>query len=199
MKRRINLYKDSGPQAGFDKNSLTGNAIIVMAVIFVVLLFGLGLKFYADSKKQYLASLKAEQNEIESQVQALQSKFTSQQVSPDIKAEQDRIKNQIMSRRTLMSLLDQIEPEQAVSFSSYMYALSDASLADSWLTRFSIDMDQKTFSMLGEAAAGPDVSVMLEEIGKTKPFSGMAVGSLNVETNDSGVRFQAVAELNVNE
>lgn len=199
MKKRINLYQDTGPKAGFDKNSLTGSAIIVIAIVAMVLLSGLGLKFYVDGKKEHLASLKAEQKQLESQVQALQAKFTNTQINPVIKAEQDRLKQQIIARRTLMSLLDQIEPEQTVSFSSYMHALADASQKDSWLTSFSIDMESKAFKASGEATEGPYVSLMLEEIGKTSSFRGMTVGALNVETAASGVRFQAVAELKVNE
>ncbi|MGH1462358.1 MAG: hypothetical protein ACRBB6_10000 [Neptuniibacter sp.] len=199
MKKRINLFRGSDSKSGFDKNSLTGSTLIVLAVIGIVLSAGLGLKLLVNSEKEQLASLRAEQKEIELKVQDLQSKFTNLKVSTDLKAEQDRIRNQILSRRTLMSLLDQIDAKQTVSFSSYMQALADASLANSWLTNFSLDIEKQAFNLAGEATAGPNVSEMLVEIGKTKPFSGIAISSLDVKSTDRGVQFQALAELRDNE
>ncbi len=199
MKQRINLFQVSQKSTSFDKNSLSGNAVIAVVVIGVVLVLGLGLKFFADTKQAELANLKTEKRNVEAQVQALQKKFSSQTVSVDLQAEIKRLKGQIDSRGDLMSLLDQIDPEQTYSFSAYLLALAESSEADSWLTDFSINTKDRSFLITGGAANGPAVSSMLESIAKTTPFADMAVTSLEVQSEGSNVRFQAEAELSVNE
>jgi hypothetical protein len=199
VKKRINLYRESGKKTSFDKNSLNGTAIIISGVIVAVLLAGVGLRTYVESQKAYLESVRAEKNDIEVQVQTLQARFASQQVNPELTAEQERIRHQIASRRVLLSLLDQIEPAQGLGFSAYMRALSEASLEGSWLTGFSINMAERFLTLKGAALSGPEISLMLEEIGNTRAFSGMSVSGLEVQSAEGNVLFQATAELKVNE
>ena len=199
MKQRINLYRDTNTATSFDRNSLFGSVIIVIAVIGIVFLSGLGLKLFDESQKSDLAQLKATKANQDAEVQMLQEKFSSQTVSSDLQAEIERIKNQINSRKDLMSLLDQIDPQQALSFSSYLSALAESSRSESWLNSFSINTSDRSFTIVGGAVNGPAVSSLLEAIAKTTPFSDMAVTALEVESVDSGVQFQAEAELSVND
>ena len=199
MKQRINLYRVTKQSVSFDKNSLSGNAIIVSAVIGLVFIVGMGLKFLDGNNKAELANLETEKRNVEAQVQLLQQKYSSQSVSPDLKTEIGRVKEQIESRNDLMSLLDQIDPEQTFSFSSYLTALSESSRPGSWLNNFIINTNEHSFQVEGGAIDGPAVSSMLEAIAKTTPFTDMVVNALEVKSEDSGVKFQAEAELSVNE
>lgn len=49
--------------------------------------------------------------------------------------------------------------------------------------------------MQGGAVDGPAVPLMLEQIARRQEFREMRVSGLNVEALESGVRFQANAEL----
>jgi hypothetical protein len=98
-----------------------------------------------------------------------------------------------------MSLLDQIDPEQSLSFSSYLSALAESSRSESWLNEFSINTNDRSFRLVGGATDGPAVSSLLESIAKTTPFENMAVTALEVGSQDSGVKFQAEVELSINE
>ncbi|MFY0678793.1 MAG: hypothetical protein JXR18_16085 [Neptuniibacter sp.] len=199
MKQRINLYRNTNTATSFDRNSLSGSVTIVIAVISIVFLSGLGLKLFDESQKSDLAKLKVTKANQEAEVRMLQEKFSSQAVSSDLQAEIERIKNQINSRKDLMSLLDQIDPQQALSFSSYLSALAESSRSESWLNSFSINTSDRSFNIVGGAVNGPAVSSLLEAIAKTTPFSDMTVTALEVESVDSGVHFQAEAELSVND
>ena len=199
MKQRINLYRVTKKASSFDKNSLTGNAVIALAIVAVVLVAGLGLKFLDEKNKADLASIKTEKRNIEARVQQLQDQFSLQAVSPDLQAEIKRISSQIDDRKNLMSLLDQIDPEQSLSFSSYLSALAESSRSESWLNEFSINTNDRSFQLVGGATDGPAVSSLLESIAKTTPFENMAVTALEVDSQDSGVKFQAEVELSVNE
>lgn len=199
MKQRINLYRENNSPTSFDINSLSGSVTIVIAVISIVFLSGLGLKFFDESLKSDLAKLKETKANREAEVQMLQDKFSSQTVSSDLQAEIERVKNQINSRQDLMSLLDQIDPQQTLNFSSYLSALAESSRSESWLNSFSINTSDRSFTIVGGAVNGPAVSSLLEAIAKTTPFSDMAVTGLEVESVDSGVQFQAEAELSVND
>lgn len=199
MKQRINLYRATKKSASFDKSSLSGSAIIVFAVFGLVFIAGMGLKFLDENNKAELANLETEKRNVEAQVQLLQQKYSSQSVSPDLKTEIERVKEQINSRNDLMSLLDQIDPEQTFSFSSYLAALSESSRPGSWLNNFTINTDERSFQIEGGATDGPAVSSMLEAVAKTTPFADMVVNALEVKSEDSGVKFQAEAELSVNE
>lgn len=199
MKQRINLYRATKKASSFDKNSLTGNAVIALAVVGVVLVTGLGVKFLDEKNKADLASIKTEKRNIEARVQQLQDQFSLQAVSPDLQAEIKRIGSQIDDRKKLMSLLDQIDPEQSLSFSSYLSALAESSRSESWLNEFSINTNDRSFQLVGGATDGPAVSSLLESIAKTTPFENMAVTALEVDSQDSGVKFQAEVELSVNE
>lgn len=199
MKQRINLYRATKKASSFDKNSLTGNAVIALAVVGVVLVTGLGVKFLDEKNKADLASIKTEKRNIEARVQQLQDQFSLQAVSPDLQAEIKRIGSQIDDRKNLMSLLDQIDPEQSLSFSSYLSALAESSRSESWLNEFSINTNDRSFQLVGGATDGPAVSSLLESIAKTTPFENMAVTALEVDSQDSGVKFQAEVELSVNE
>lgn len=199
MKQRINLYRATKKASSFDKNSLTGNAVIALAVVGVVLVTGLGVKFLDEKNKADLASIKTEKRNIEARVQQLQDQFSLQAVSPDLQAEIKRIGSQIDDRKKLMSLLDQIDPEQSLSFSSYLSALAESSRSESWLNEFSINTNDRSFQLVGGATDGPAVSSLLESIAKTTPFEDMAVTALEVDSQDSGVKFQAEVELSVNE
>ena len=199
MKQRINLYRATKKTSSFDKNSLTGNAVIALAVVGVVLIAGLGVKFLDEKNKADLASIKTEKRNTEARVQQLQDQFSLQAVSPDLQAEIKRISSQIDDRKNLMSLLDQIDPEQSLSFSSYLSALAESSRSESWLNEFSINTNDRSFQLVGGATDGPAVSSLLESIAKTTPFEDMAVTALEVDSQDSGVKFQAEVELSVNE
>ncbi|MGB0206279.1 MAG: hypothetical protein ACPF9K_14720 [Neptuniibacter sp.] len=199
MKQRINLYRATKKTSSFDKNSLTGNAVIALAVVGVVLIAGLGVKLLDEENKADLASIKTEKRNIEARVQQLQDQFSLQAVSPDLQAEIKRISSQIDDRKNLMSLLDQIDPEQSLSFSSYLSALAESSRSESWLNEFSINTNDRSFQLVGGATDGPAVSSLLESIAKTTPFENMAVTALEVDSQDSGVKFQAEVELSVNE
>jgi hypothetical protein len=199
MKQRINLYRATKKTSSFDKNSLTGNAVIALAVVGVVLISGLGVKFLDEKNKADLASIKTEKRNIEARVQQLQDQFSLQAVSPDLQAEIKRIGSQINDRKNLMSLLDQIDPQQAINFSSYLSALAESSRSESWLNEFSIHTNDRSFQLVGGATDGPAVSSLLESIAKTTPFENMAVTALEVDSQDSGVKFQAEVELSVNE
>lgn len=199
MKQRINLYRATKKASSFDKNSLTGNAVIALAVVGVVLVAGLGVKLLDEKNKADLASIKTEKRNIEARVQQLQDQFSLQAVSPDLQAEIKRIGSQIDDRKKLMSLLDQIDPEQSLSFSSYLSALAESSRSESWLNEFSINTNDRSFQLVGGATDGPAVSSLLESIAKTTPFENMAVTALEVDSQDSGVKFQAEVELSVNE
>ena len=199
MKQRINLYRATKKTSSFDKNSLTGNAVIALAVVGVVLIAGLGVKLLDEKNKADLASIKTEKRNIEARVQQLQDQFSLQAVSPDLQAEIKRIGSQIDDRKNLMSLLDQIDPEQSLSFSSYLSALAESSRSESWLNEFSINTNDRSFQLVGGATDGPAVSSLLESIAKTTPFENMAVTALEVDSQDSGVKFQAEVELSVNE
>ncbi len=199
MKQRINLYRVTKKTSSFDKNSLTGNAVIALAVVGLVLLVGLGVKFLDEKNKADLASIKTEKRNVEARVQQLQDQFSLQAVSPDLQAEIKRINSQIDDRKNLMSLLDQIDPEQSLSFSSYLSALAESSRSESWLNEFSINTNDRSFQLVGGATDGPAVSSLLESIAKTTPFENMAVTALEVGSQGSGVKFQAEVELSINE
>jgi hypothetical protein len=199
MKQRINLYRVTKKTSSFDKNSLTGNAVIALAVVGLVLIAGLGVKFFDEKNKADLASIKTEKRNVEARVQQLQEQFSLQAVSPDLQAEIKRINSQIDDRKNLMSLLDQIDPEQSLSFSSYLSALAESSRSESWLNEFSINTNDRSFRLVGGATDGPAVSSLLESIAKTTPFENMAVTALEVGSQDSGVKFQAEVELSINE
>lgn len=199
MKQRINLYRVTKKTSSFDKNSLTGNAVIALAVVGLVLLVGLGVKFLDEKNKADLASIKTEKRNVEARVQQLQDQFSLQAVSPDLQAEIKRISSQIDDRKNLMSLLDQIDPEQSLSFSSYLSALAESSRSESWLNEFSINTNDRSFQLVGGATDGPAVSSLLESIAKTTPFENMAVTALEVGSQGSGVKFQAEVELSINE
>lgn len=199
MKQRINLYRATKKTSSFDRHSLTGNAVLVCAVIGVLFIAGLLVKFLDQNNKAELAHLKSEKHNIEARVQQLQEKFSLQAVSPDLQAEIKRINNQIDARKNLMSLLDQIDPEQKISFSSYLSALAESSRPESWLNEFSINTNDHSFLIVGGAKDGPAVSLLLKSIANTAPFENMAVTALEIGSQDSGVKFQAEVELSVNE
>lgn len=199
MKRRVNLYRATKKAPAFDKNSLAGNVVIVLAVIGFVLATGLGIYFLDQGNQTDLANLKTEKRNIEAQIQQLQQQFTQKRVSADLQAEIKRITNQIDARKNLMNLLDQIDPEQAFSFSAYMLALAESSRPESWLNKFVINTSEGFLQLGGGASNGPAVSTLLEGIATTAPFDNMAVTRLEVGSRGTGVEFQAEAELNVNE
>ena len=202
MKQRINLYQQPQKTSAFslDWQSLTGSAVIVAVVTVVSLLVGLGLNLYTGQKQQQLAALTTQKQQLEAQVQTLQAAFSNQAVSPKLIDEKLRLETEIASRAQLLTLLSQLNPEQTISFSSYLYALAVASPEDSWLTAFVLDGKDARFSMQGEALSGPAVPGLFSALGETEAFSGLGVTALEVEaTVSGGVRFSANTELQVND
>ncbi|WP_415902346.1 hypothetical protein ACMXYR_16155 [Neptuniibacter sp. QD29_5] len=195
MKQRINLYNPHKSKKKFELLSLQGSVTVAVVTVTVTLLCGLGLKWYASEQESTFAKLQQDKVKIDEAVATEQARFSNLQVQPEILAEQQRLKNEIAARKALQSLLHKVQPAQSVNFSAYLYALADASLAESWLSQFVLDNDQRSFAMNGGAIDGPSVASMIESIGNTEEFQGMSVNTLSVNAESSGVRFEALAEL----
>ncbi|WP_415906310.1 hypothetical protein ACMXYX_17065 [Neptuniibacter sp. QD72_48] len=195
MKQRINLYNPHKSKKKFELLSLQGSVTVAIAVITVVLLCGLGLNWYASEQERTFAKLQNDKVKIDEAVSAEQARFSSLQVQPEILAEQQRLKDEIAARKALQSLLHKVQPAQSVNFSSYLYALADASLTESWLSQFVLDNGNRSFALGGGAVDGPSVASMIESIASTEEFQGMNVNRLTVNAEGSGVRFEALAEL----
>lgn len=195
MKRRVNLYNPNKPRQKFQPLSLSGSTTIATVCVLFVFICGLGLHYYAESQQQQFDQMKTKKTRIDAQVQAQQDRFASAKVSSELVAEQSRLKNEIASRKRLKNLLHKVQPSQRTNFSSYIYALAQASQSDSWLTEFVIDSDAMQLSLMGGATTGPSVPVLFEAIGKTEAFQGISFGSLQVESEESLISFEAEAEL----
>lgn len=195
MKQRINLYNPHKTKKKFELLSLQGSVTVAVVSIAMVLLIGLGLNWYASEQENTFAQLKQDKVKIDEAVEKEQARFSNLQVQPEILAEQQRLKDEIAARKALRSLLHKVQPAQSVNFSAYLYALADASLTESWLSQFVLDNDNRIFALNGGAIDGPSVASMIESIANTEEFQGMSVNTLNVNAEESGVRFEAVAEL----
>lgn len=195
MKQRINLYNPHEPKQAFDPLSYRGSLAIAATVAAVFLLLGLGLSFYAGYQQSHVAELSKEKKNIEAAVMAEQARFAHTEVNTEILAEQKRLQNEIASRQQLKNLLYRIQPSQGASFSSYLYALAEASLPESWLIEFQLDNTQHSFIALGAAVDAPAVPVLLETVSATEAFQGMSVSELDLESSESGVLFKVTAEL----
>lgn len=195
MKQRINLYNPNKPKEKFDLLSLSGSVTVFAAITILMLIAGAGMTFYADSQQREFDRLQALKTDLDAQVSAEQARFQNLRVNPEIVAEQERIKAEINSRKQLQTLLYKVQPEQSVSFSEYLYGLSESSLESSWLSAFVLDTENSLLKMTGSAVNGPSVPEMLEAIGNTEVFRDMSVTDLNVQAVDNGVSFTATAEL----
>lgn len=195
MKQRINLYNTNKSKAKFDPYSFTGSSSIAIATIALCLLLGGGLSVYANLQQNQIAELKATKKNIDEQVVTEQERFTNQKARPELLAEQARLQEDIASRQQLKALLHRVQPANGNSFSTYLSALADASLPQSWFTSFRLDNQEQSFVAQGVAVDGPDVPLMLEAIGRTEIFQGMSVDQLKVKSTPKGILFDVTAEL----
>jgi len=195
MKQRINLYNPNKPKTKFEPLSFSGSITIAAAAVMIFLILGLGLTFYAGSQEDKLSNLNATKKRLDADVAKEQGRFANRQAQPELLSEQERLKREIAARQQLKMLLHKVQPAYGASFSSYLSALAEASVTESWFVEFQLDNEQRSFLARGEAIDGPAVPAMLEAIARTETFQGMSVSELNVQAIESGVQFNATAEL----
>ena len=195
MKQRINLYNPNKPKTKFEPLSLSGSITIAAASVIVFLILGLGLTISAGSQEDKLSTLNATKKRLDADVAKEQGRFANRQAQPELLSEQERLKREIAARQQLKMLLHKVQPAYGASFSSYLFALAESSVSESWFVEFQLDNEKRSFLARGEAVDGPAVPAMLEAIGRTETFQGMRVSELNVQALESGVEFNTTAEL----
>ena len=199
MKKRINLYNPATNKQTFDAKSLSGGLSIVGLSVGVFLLVGIALFGYSSSQQATLDELKSEKQQLEASVAAEQARFTGLSAHPEILAEQKKINADLVALQDLKNLLQYVQPDRQTLFSKYIYALSQSSLPNSWLTNFTFNTVDSRFMFSGGAEAAEAVPVMLESMVQTSAFKGMTVADLAITAEDSNVIFKATAKLGNNE
>lgn len=195
MKQRINLYNANKFKKSFDPLSFTGSLSIAGATLTIFFVLGLGLSSYAGYQTDQIAALKATKKHLDAEVISQQGRFANQNPQKELLVEQERLKQEISSRQQLKALLHQVQPSHGASFSTYLLALAESSLSQSWLLQFQLDNEQQRFIATGLALDGPTVPLTLEAIGRTETFQGMSVEQLNVTSTEQGVLFDVTAGL----
>lgn len=169
--QQVNLYL-ALPQP--EQVHLSAKQILLATVVFFVLLCaltGLG-HVQLKQKKRMLASMKQEQQKLQSQLITLAAKKTQLESQDDLKLHVDNLKDELLQKNRLHQGLSQIHHNNTQGFSPYLLALAKQSVTGIWLREIEILEAGEDIQLTGSALHASDVTLYLNKLSLTKAFTG---------------------------
>ncbi len=191
LKQQINLLP---PVPKIKKDWLTFKPVAIGLACLLVLctLITAGLMFHTRSLTQQMAALTAEYKSKQTQIKSLEDQLAARQTDPDLIYARDQAQQNTVSKQSLLSLLDKVQPGHREGFAEPLWSIAETVPQGVWLTEFAIQPNA-LLSVSGVSHSAASVPLFLRQTVQQKVFKQFHVTELLTEQGDEqGYPFKAV-------
>lgn len=197
MKQQINLlvHKEAGPRKPLALSSLLALVLLASGGLYLV---SLGVQYAADSQQESVQLLEARNVELPEQIAELEQAHRNPVPDAALVARQDELRLAIESRKNMIQLLQPFQHSSLDTrggFSSYLYGLAGATQDGVWLTGFELNLSAAQVRLLGETGRAELVPLLIQSVGSTDAFSGLAIDSFLMEQSEGKHHFDVLGRL----